>query len=437
MFISCGSINFKWILFLITPLLMYICNLIEKESESDKNIFFFSFLRFFSRSLNFILWLILKKSLSFQKDKKDEEEISQKLDEGFSPILEDSEEDNNIVKSKTIVSETILYKQKMEIKKKYLLKQYKAKDKLIFFVGILDFIATTVKYIFVNLKYIQKVSGGLNILSSCARLALMTSLSYFFINNQKLQKHQYFSAIITLIVAIISSILSLIIEDKDYNNNFWIKLILMTVPEILYCIMYICGAYYLVKKGNIYKLLFFNGVIGLILSTIIQLIVILFSFDCNNLKEFFSKDLICEDEKIKTMIENFTSFENFGGLLTFLLIVFDFIEVISIWFLIYYFSIAHFAAVYLIPSFFEYIINHRNYKYEAFYIIGCVIIILMALIYNEIIILKFCGFDINTKIEITKRAKSDSDIEDNHKIWDNNSENVILDYSIEDSYTQY
>ena len=137
------------------------------------------------------------------------------------------------------------------------------------------------------------------------------------------------------------------------------------------------------------------------------------------------------------MFKNFTNFENFGGLLTFLLIVFDFIEVISIWFLIYYFSIAHFAAVYLIPSFFEYIINHRYYKYEAIYIIGCVIIIIMALIYNEIIILKFCGFDINTKIEITKRAKSDSDIEDNHKIWDNNSENVILDYSIEDSYTQY
>ena len=404
----------------------------KKYSESEKNIFFFSFLRFFSRSLNFILWLVLKKSLSFQRDKKDEEENSQKLDEGFSSIHDDSEEVNNCVKSASIVSETILYKQKMEIKKKYLLKQYKAKDKLIFFTGILDFIATTTKYIFVNLKYIQKVSGGLYILSSCARLALMISLSYCFINNQKLQKHQYFSAITILIVAIISSILSLIIEDRDYNNNFWLKLILMSVPEILYCIMYICGAYYLVKKGNIYKLLFFNGIIGLILSTIIQLVVNF--FDCNNIKDFFSKDLICEDEKIKTMFKNFTNFENFGGLLTFLLILIDFIEIICIWFIIYYFSIAHFAAVYLIPSFFEYIINHRNYKYEAFYIIGCVIIIFMALIYNEIIILKFCGFDTNTKIEITKRAIRDSYIEDSHKIWDNNSENVILDYSIQDSY---
>ena len=432
MFISCGSVNFKWILFFITPILMHICNLIEKNSKSDKNIFFFSFLRFFSRSLNFILWLILKKSLSSQKDKKDEEENSQKLDEGFSSIHEDSDEVNNCVKSNSIVSETILYKQKMEIKKKYLLEQYKAKDKLIFFTGILDFIATTIKYIFVNLKYIQKVSGGLNILSSCARLALMISLSYCFINNQKLQRHQYFSAIITLIVAIVSSILSLIMEDRDYNNNFWIKLILMSVPEILYCIMYICGAYYLVKKGNIYKLLFFNGVIGLILSTIMQLLVNFFS--CNNIKDFFSKDLICKDEKIKTMKENFTSFGNFGGLLTFLLILIDFIEIICIWLLIYYFSIAHFAAVYLIPSFFEYIINHRNYKYEVIFIIGCVIIIIMALIYNEIIILKFCGFDTNTKIEITKRAKRDSYIEDSHKIWDNNSENVILDYSIQDSY---
>jgi len=34
----------------------------------------------------------------------------------------------------------------------------------------------------------------------------------------------------------------------------------------------------------------------------------------------------------------------------------------------------------------------------------------MTLVYNEIIILKFLGFETNTKIEIVKRAKSDTEV---------------------------
>jgi glutamine phosphoribosylpyrophosphate amidotransferase len=34
----------------------------------------------------------------------------------------------------------------------------------------------------------------------------------------------------------------------------------------------------------------------------------------------------------------------------------------------------------------------------------------MTLVYNEIIILNFLGFETNTKIEIVKRAKNDTEI---------------------------
>ena len=436
MFISCGSVNLKWFLFLLVPILMYICNILEKNSHSEQNVFFFSYLRFFSRSLSFILWMILKKSLSFQNEKKEEEENLQKLDVGEFPIRADSYFDitKNPRKSKSLVSEYMIYKENMDNKKKNLLKQYKSKDYFILYTGLLDFISTTIKYFFRNLKYIGKVSGGLNILSSCTRLALMASLSYFFINNQKIHRHQYFSAIVTLIVAIISAILSFIIENRDYNENFLMKLILMCVPEILYCLMYICGIYYLMKKGNIYKLISVNGIIGLILSSILQLIVSY--FNCNGIKHFFLEDLICRDEdnKIKTILGNFTSFENFGSFLTFLLIIMNFIEIICIWLLIYYFSISHFAAVYIIPNIFDYIVNNKTYKYKIIYIIGCLIIIFMALIYNEILILKFCGLDKNTKIEIIKRANVEYFNEDDNKNSDNIIEDIMLEYSVDEPY---
>ena len=61
----------------------------------------------------------------------------------------------------------------------------------------------------------------------------------------------------------------------------------------------------------------------------------------------------------------------------------------------------------------------------------------MALIYNEIIILKFCGLDTNTKVEISKRSESESNLklieEEEKKDHDGYSNNNILDYSLEDA----
>ena len=52
----------------------------------------------------------------------------------------------------------------------------------------------------------------------------------------------------------------------------------------------------------------------------------------------------------------------------------------------------------------------------------------MTLIYNEIIILKFCGLDKETKIEISKRANLDSTCELSNEIEKNN-----LDYILDDN----
>ena len=420
MLISFGSLKVKWLLFLIVPSFIFFCNITEYVSKSDRNFFFYAFLRFFSRSLNFILWIILYKSLSYPKKteiendeiskKQEVEEIKEKSDINNKSNISSENRSLSIDSRNTFISEYTLYKKKMTMKKRKKKEQYNDNKRLLFLTAILDFIATTIKYICNNIELRRHVSGGLTVLSSCSRLLLIILLSHFLIKSEKLKKHQYFSAIIILIIVIIISILSLIFE-RESNYDFFIKLILMIVPEFLYICVYICGAIYLSKsQGNIYKMVFFNGITGLFLSVILQ--IILSFFNCEHYEIYFNNEEFdfCYNGKIKTILENFKSFQKFGKLYTFFSIFFNFVEIVCIWLLIYDYSINHFAAVYIIPSFLEFIFKKNNFGYILMYIIGCIVIILMALVYNEIIILKFCGFEKNTKIEIAQRALTESKI---------------------------
>lgn len=72
MFISFGEINKKWILFLIVPSLFSLRLFLETNmKKKSKNLFFSGFIRFFARSLNSIMWIILYRSILL-KNKKQE-----------------------------------------------------------------------------------------------------------------------------------------------------------------------------------------------------------------------------------------------------------------------------------------------------------------------------------------------------------------------------
>lgn len=412
MLISFGDINLKWILFLAVPLLIFFISLIERKSNSDENLFFFPFLRFFARLLSCLLWIVLNRSLKFQNVRKRNKVInSKKLNEKL--IINNNEEiaisESN--KAKT-ASEVTIYSNNLDnnLKQKndILILKNKINNKILLFTGFLDFIATTVKYTFIHFKYREQVSGGLTVLSSCSRLMFITILSYFFLYREKLGRHQLFSAGVILVTVIIITILSFYMENEKNNEKFILKLIIMFSPEILYCFMYISGTFYLIRsQGNIYKLIFFNGLIGIISSIFLQLLSLLLK--CDDLDDVFERDFkFCDGENIETVDINFKSFKNFGGFLTILLILIDFIEIVCIWLLIFYFSINHFSAIFIINSFFGFISKKNKFSYKIIYIIGCLVIIIMALIYNEIIIINFCGLEQNTQIEIRKRAITES-----------------------------
>ena len=181
----------------------------------------------------------------------------------------------------------------------------------------------------------------------------------------------------------------------------------MIIPEILFSIMFTLGYIYLVNTdGNLYKILFINGITGITLSIFLQ--IIFYFFKCNNI-ELFNQDFnFCDKEKNKfiTVLYNFKSFNNFNGIISISVIITNFFENIFIFLLIYSFSINHFGASFPMSSillqFIQKTYSGDDLKYP--YIVGCLIIIFMSLVYNEFIILKFCGFDKNTKIEIRRRA---------------------------------
>lgn len=162
--------------------------------------------------------------------------------------------------------------------------------------------------------------------------------------------------------------------------------------------------------GNIYKILFFVGVFGLLFLTILQIISLL--FNCNDFKDLFEDDFdFCNGTKFKTIIDNFKNFQSFGSYFTFLLFIFDFCEMLCIWLLIYYFSVNHFSAINTIPIIFLFFVKEKeNSINKIYFIIGSMIIILMTLVYNQIIILRFCELDKYTKIELERRASFELDI---------------------------
>ena len=390
MFISFGDINIKWTLFLLFPVIIVLCEITKDQLIYEKNIFFYTFLKFLGRFLCFIFWPLLYKLLSCLKEKNKKNQINE----------EDLKDDNS-----TVIMELIL--NDMKSNKKLIKNKHKKSNHLLLLFSFLDSFGENMKFLVKNNKYWDKKSAVSNIISSCARLLFFVLFSKFLISNHKIHRHQYFSGIVILIVAIIISILSFLYENQN-NENFYIKLLLMILPHIFYCFKDACGAIYLIKsQGIIYKLIFINGIIGLILSGILQFILLF--FNCNDIKDFLNKDKdICDGDKIKTIIVNFKSFDGFGNYISILSIIFHMAKYIVKWLLIFYFSLNHFSAIYTIPTLFNYIIKINESEFKVFYILGIVIITLMTLIYNEIIILKFCGLDKETKVEISKRASLDS-----------------------------
>ena len=105
--------------------------------------------------------------------------------------------------------------------------------------------------------------------------------------------------------------------------------------------------------------------------------------------------------------------EAFGFILD---IITQFIWNLGIWLIIYYLTPCHYFISEYISEYIYYLKNARDSKEESFYktenivifSVGCFINFCCCLVFNEVVILNFCGLDYNTKKRIQQRQRTES-----------------------------
>lgn len=452
MLIKFGKISLKSLLFIIAPILSIIQD--RLHFYFNPNIFFNSFIIFLSRILNAIFWFILKnkfssssKSLPYKTltDQQTQTQTSQTQPSHSSHHLtpkkkganqnffisiknffsSDNTSRNNDQPRKTGFSEVELellsYQKKKDRRE---INQYK----YLILISCLNFISIMSHILSTQ----NNIKGGINIqkqglvtLAAGIRIIFIWILSsfVFFLANSYPHRHQVLSFIVITIIIILIYVFTC--EEK---NNFYIEIILIIIPELLISLTYVFGYKFLLySDGNVYQLILFTGVIGMILFISIEVILYI-SIDCrnlDNLKTFYiifsticstnneNEDLNLNENSSEspsppqTVLSDLRNLNLREWVLFIFYLVFLTTEIAANWLLITYYSVNHFSAVYSILLFFKCIFADNNKKNLIINTIGSFFIIIMSFVYNEIIVLKFWGLDKNTHDEITKRAMNE------------------------------
>jgi hypothetical protein len=300
-------------------------------------------------------------------------------------------------KNKNILQYDILKKHKPQINKieKFL---------WILLVSFIDFIALVLSYIFrvgVNAKL---TTWAFNIIF----LALFSNL----ILKERLYKHHYLSIIIIMILDVLSNINNERFTTENFKNNY-LNIIMIVLSQILYKLSYVLYKYYMIKKYIIsYEIMFYEGIIELILSIITSIIVISIGY-IDNFMDYYNN---IDAKEIIIFI---------------LMTILNFIYTLSFFIAIDKFSPFYALLLYVSGELIKYILHFDSYylRKSIISIIISIICLLMILIFVEIIELNFCGLSYMTKKNIKLRAQKDSDLVGNED--DNETKVNYQDYSVE------
>ena len=217
---------------------------------------------------------------------------------------------------------------------------------------------------------------------------LITSIFYYWFFKIKLFKHHYLSIIIIILIGFI---IDLVLKNlqNDISDNLTLFLFRF-LREILYSFHDVINKYIMEKKfGSIYEIALSNGIITLILLLIFAVLDYNF-FGLDDYEEYFN---------------------NFNG--TELLVIFGVMITQLGLYLSLMITNRNYTPCHLFIIFvFGQLAYYIDFSGISIIVLLCLIFILfMALIFNEIIELNFCGLSDNTKRKISERAEIDSDLD--------------------------
>ena len=227
----------------------------------------------------------------------------------------------------------------------------------------------------------------------------------FFILKYKYHKHHYITFGINTATLLAKYFLTVILAkgEKYIGKHIWFYFLF----SITYCLLLVCGKYYMDKynKSPYFLMIIIGFVIGFILISI----------------SIIRYLVISESQIFQGFYDNIISRDSKKYIFFFLAdIISQFIFNLGLWITVFYFTPCHtiisenmMEILYFIYDFKD---NkdywNKNQFHWNFWLLPIVLLLnlICSLIFNEIIILKFCGLDFYTKVRIQERVRKESDL---------------------------
>ena len=381
MWIEIGLIDYKIIIQLLYPLFYEIRRRLHGD---DDRVLFEFFMNFSGYLFSGVIYLIIK----FRMRRAKSEEIEKiKYEISQESIREN---DSKIIQVHTIKNQIEVEKEKLD--KKKIRKQYLSLLLLTFIFMIPIFFEAYLSY-----------ENGLNIGTSSSISLFFFIFFYILLSliilGDKLYSHQILSSIIIVISNITITILFFIREDMSLG--VLTNIVVIVIVTCLFSLFNILQKkYYNIYLDSPYHFMFIIGLFAMTLVLLYEIFtVIIFGIDCPFNGIFYQ-------------IRN--NYANYGGLYILIFIgdiLSDFLLVAGIQLTIYYFTPCHFIISESISQIISTFVNNtiKEYAiYEKGIIYFLFIIILFAtLIYNEVLIIKICSLNYNTKKYIGLRQMNE------------------------------
>ena len=394
MLIGFSKINCKLLILAIFPLIDPIRKIFDekREDKSNDNNYFKLFRFYLSYVLSIIFIIIIKFR---EKDEKRNKIINKLKTINFTKNKDEKVEAKSDGQSWINPQDKV----KSDLKKERVAKKVMYIGFLIAILLILNIFNIIFRDIFSDegwnfILHIGKQSFGVFF-----EIIFFITLSIYAMK-YKIYRHHFVSLIVILLNLILLMI-SFIICFPDCTIQTIIYYFFYSFLFCLYCIL-----------GKKYLNLFSNSPYNIMLSIGIVSILILFIFDIIMFSLFDNNDDYINKYGI---ILGFKKMTNILSIYVFIFdVICNFFSNIGLWLTIYYYSPFHYIISESMSEYlfilYDFIIFKRDYKFSdiILYTIIYIINFTFFLIFNEIIILKFCGLNYNIKENIEEREIIDN-----------------------------
>ena len=374
--------HFLFLSFIIIKIIDELCRNYMEKVDDIIRIFHHNYIGSLSDFLSIIPFIIIKiRSKDISKNELKKENIKEKEQDSNNDIeyiYSDQKTENNIKRAKRIF-------------------------KFLIIVSIFDFLATYLDIIFKIIKIftkdnllINKVENNSSILFSIISMYVLSIL----ILHSPFYRHHYVSMAINLLLLIILIILDIInIVNRKLS---YIYVIEKTIIIILYSFEDVLAKILLsIDSISPYIYLLYRGIL-------VNILAFLFSF------VFIFVKIPDENGDKSCVFSRFWKIYEYKLNILFYIIIFfnEYFMNLNIFLIIDKFSPIHFAMAsiisYFISSLFSIFLSENDKISNFFYKLGIyLVLIVTSLIYNEFIILNFCGLQKYTQLFLQKEANED------------------------------